>query len=147
MTEVSLGELLLRLVVSLAVVIGLMLVAAWVVRRKGGAALLGGGGRSPFTVVARQSLTKSASLQVVTIGDRALVLGVTEQSVTLLAEADPELFPEGRSGSGEVSVEVRRYDGGSGAQRTALPEGDASMSPGPAWKAGLEQLRERSVRR
>jgi flagellar protein FliO/FliZ len=123
--------------VSLAVVLGLMALAAWVMRRKGPGRLLGQA--SPFTVVARQPLGRSASLQVVTFGDRALVLGVTEQTVTLLAEGDAQDFPAPTS-SGRKN--------GPGAKRTAPPGStDVTSGSGPAWRETIEQLRERTVRR
>ncbi len=136
-TDTPMIALLGRLVVSLAVVLGLMALAAWVVRRKGAGRLLGQA--SPFTVVARQPLGRSASLQVVTFGDRALVLGVTDQTVTLLAEGDAEDFPA-PAASGRKN--------GPRADRT-VPSGsdDVPSSSGPAWKETIEQWRERTVRR
>ena len=50
---------------------------------------LGGRGAGALAVLARQPLTRGASVAVVRVGERALVLGVTDQNVTLLAEADP----------------------------------------------------------
>jgi flagellar biogenesis protein FliO len=41
--------------------------------------------RGPLTVVARQRLDRDASVAVVTIGDNALVLGVTAHQVTVLS--------------------------------------------------------------
>jgi flagellar protein FliO/FliZ len=141
-STLSLAGLLGRLVVSLAVVLGLMLLAAWVIRRRGG--LLPS--KSPFTVLARQPLTRSASLQVVSIGDRALVLGVTEENVTLIAEADLDLFVP-LSGPGGTGPSGGGPGSGSGDQRTVLPDGGTIVSSGPAWKASLGQLKERSTRR
>jgi flagellar biosynthetic protein FliO len=116
--------LVLRLGLSLAVVLGLMAAAVWVLRRR---ALLVGrlGAQRPVTVLARQSLGGKASVQVVQVADRALVLGVTEQTVTLLAEGDAEVFtpvgtvvgpartavPVGHDAGAEVVVDVRRRPG------------------------------------
>ena len=63
-------------------------------------------------------------------GGKALVLGVTDQSVTVLAEADPS------------AIEI---EAGPEAHRTAPPGGNPR--PGLTWKAWIEQLRERSTRR
>ena len=85
----------------------------------------------PFEVVARHGLSRTSSLAIVRLGDRALVLGVTEHQVTLLTEVDP-------------------------AELDAAPDPDESFA-GPAgpgngagalpWKVAIEQMRERTVRR
>ncbi len=78
-------ELVVRLVFSLAVVIGmLLLLARFSAKRFRGAA------GAPIRVLHRQALSRSSSVAVVTIGSRVLVLGTTEQQVQLLTELDPE---------------------------------------------------------
>src|SRR5919202_5544533 len=72
----------LRVAASLAGVLGLVWLLARGARRRG----LGGSlDTSRFTVVGRHSLGRSSGVTVVRVGDEALVLGVTEQSVQLLA--------------------------------------------------------------
>jgi flagellar protein FliO/FliZ len=44
-------------------------------------------------VVARQPLARTASLAVVEVGDRVLVVGVSENGVSLLTEMDPSELP------------------------------------------------------
>jgi len=78
-------ELVIRLVVSLAVVVGLMLALAKLSMRR-----FQGRGDALVRVVHRQHLSRSSSIAVVTIGSRVLVLGTTEQQVQLLTELDPE---------------------------------------------------------
>ncbi|WP_298802656.1 flagellar biosynthetic protein FliO [uncultured Pseudokineococcus sp.] len=78
----SLG-LLLRVVASLAAVLGLV----WMVRR---GMLRGQGGRAraavgSISVLARQQLTNRASVALVQVGGTGLVLGVTDSSVQVLA--------------------------------------------------------------
>jgi flagellar protein FliO/FliZ len=46
-----------------------------------------------LNVVARQPLGRNASLSVVTVGNRVLVLGVTDQKVTLVSEMDADELP------------------------------------------------------
>ncbi|MET7420659.1 flagellar biosynthetic protein FliO [Dactylosporangium sp. NPDC005555] len=53
-----------------------------------------GRGAGLLTVIARQQLSRGSSVAVVKVADRALVLGVTDAGVSLLAEADAELFAE-----------------------------------------------------
>lgn len=83
--EASIGELAVRLVGSLAVVVGLMLLIARMVNRRfkapSGAAI---------QVVHRQALGRGTGVAVVSIGTRMLVIGTTEQQVTLLAEVEPD---------------------------------------------------------
>ena len=78
-------ELALRLVFSLAVVLGLLLVVARIGSRR-----FRGGKDSLVHVVHRQHLTRGSSVSVVTVGTRVLVLGTTEHQVRVLAELDPE---------------------------------------------------------
>lgn len=85
MNDASLAVVLLRLVLAVAVVVGLLLLTARFTRR------LGGGGAGPargaIRVVARQPLSRNASVAVIETGGRTLVLGVTDHQVSLLSEA------------------------------------------------------------
>ncbi|WP_104105568.1 flagellar biosynthetic protein FliO [Nocardioides sp. 616] len=78
-------ELTLRLVCSLAVVVGLLLVLAKIGQRR-----FQGNTNALVRVVHRQALSRTSSVAVVTVGSRVLVLGTTEQQVRVLAELDPE---------------------------------------------------------
>ncbi len=78
-------ELVVRLVVSLTIVVGLMLLLAKLSMRR-----FQGRGDVLVRVVHRQALSRSSSIAVVTVGSRVLVLGTTEQQVQLLTELDPE---------------------------------------------------------
>lgn len=81
-------ELVVRIAFSLMVVLGLLWGLAKVARRP-----FGGRGSGPLRVLARQQLSRGASVAVVRVADRALVLGVSETGgVSLLADADPLLF-------------------------------------------------------
>ena len=135
--DTSLVALLVRVVVSLGVVLAIMAGAAAVLRRSGVVGTSGMGRRGglrrravPMEVIARHGLSRGSSVAVVRVGERALVVGVTEHQVSLLTEIDP-------------------------AELDAPPESpDAAAGPGPGigagalpWKVALEQLRERTVRR
>jgi len=135
--EVSVGELFVRLVVSLGVVVAIMAAAAWVLKRVAAGGLAAGGRGRPgrpvrIEVLARQSLGRRSSIALVRAGGRGLVLGITDQHVTLLAEtaADelvmPDAIPE--------------------PPRTVAPIGDPVVA-GPTWRSLTETLRERTVRR
>jgi flagellar protein FliO/FliZ len=75
--------LLLRVVISLAVVLGIVWFVARGSRRFGGTSRL-------VRVAGRHSLSRTASVAVVQVADRMLVLGVSEAGVRLLTELDPE---------------------------------------------------------
>jgi flagellar protein FliO/FliZ len=77
-------ESVVRVVVSLAVVLGLF----WMVARTG-SRKLGGHDRGLMRVRSRQSLSRGSSLAVVEVGSRVLVVGVSDSGVRLLTEMDP----------------------------------------------------------
>ena len=70
----------LRVALSLAAVLGLL----WVLQRKLTKGTLGGRTPNLVTVVGRQGVGQKASVVVVDIEGRRFVLGVTEQSVSVL---------------------------------------------------------------
>jgi len=132
--DTSLFALLVRVVVSLGVVFGLMAGAAAVLRRSGLAGTAVSGRRGlrravPVEIVARHGLSRAASVAVVRLGGRGLVLGVTDQQVTLLTEID----------AAELDTPPDEQPAGPPA-----PGIGAGSLP---WKVALEQLRERTVRR
>lgn len=129
--DVNILELILRLVVSMALVVGLIVVAAKVLRNRGG---LGFGfgkaaGGVRLDVLDRTQLARNASVAVVRVGGRGLVVGITEQNVTLLAEA-PELV-----------VKYEQLE----AERTAPPT--EPTAPDRTRMNFFEALRESTVRR
>lgn len=88
--------LVARVAVSLACVLGLLW---WLARRTGGRPGTGKGARAgllrartsiPLAVVGRQSLGGRTSVALVAVGERRLLLGVSEHGVTLLTEVEPE---------------------------------------------------------
>ena len=94
-------EVALRIVFSLAVVLLLMWGLARLARRP-----LSGRGGGALSVLARQPLTRGASVAVVRVGERAYVLGVTDQNVTLLAEAEPAAIEAAAHPSHEVREQL-----------------------------------------
>lgn len=78
-------ELVIRLVFSLSVVVGLLLLLAKFAGKR-----FQGRSDAAVRVLHRQSLSRSSSVAIVTVGSRILVLGTTEQQVQLLTELDPD---------------------------------------------------------
>jgi flagellar protein FliO/FliZ len=123
-------EMLLRIGFSLLVVLGLLWLLGRAVRRP-----LGGRAAGALSVLARQQLTRGASVAVVRVIDRALILGVTDGRVTLLGEAD--LATLSASGDGH---------------REPVPVAPAGRLNGSAlsphtWSQTVEFLRSRTARR
>jgi flagellar protein FliO/FliZ len=72
-----------RMLLALVVVLGIMwCLARWARKPMGGRA------DGVLAVLARQQLSRNASVAVLRVMDRALVLGVTEQGIRLIAETD-----------------------------------------------------------
>jgi len=77
--------LLIRLVFSLLVVVGLLLLLARLANRRFAAR-----SGSMIRVLQRQALSKGAGVAVISVGERVLLVGTTEQQVRLIAELSPE---------------------------------------------------------
>ncbi|MCL8027685.1 flagellar biosynthetic protein FliO [Nocardioides bruguierae] len=75
------GELAIRMVVSLLVVVGLMLLVAKVAVKRNRTVRDTG-----LQVIGRQQLGKGSGLAVVTVGGRTLLLGTTDNQVNLITE-------------------------------------------------------------
>jgi len=79
-TELSLASVVGRLLPSLALVVGgLLLVKWWSAKSRGGVA-------ASIRVVARTGLSRAAQVAVVQVGTQHYLLGVTDTNVRLLAE-------------------------------------------------------------
>lgn len=108
-------ELTLRLIFSLAVVLGLLIVLSRMARRR-----FRGGKDAMVQVVHRQAISRGTAVTVVTVGSRVLVLGTTEQQVRVLAELDPEELDASDFGTPDF--------GTTGLNAAGEPEGAAVIS-------------------
>lgn len=131
-------ELAIRIAFSLLIVVGLLWGLAKLARRP---LSVSRGGM--LTVLARQQLTRGASVAVVQVADRALVLGVTDSGVTLLGDADLDLLedfrPEPASRREPVEVDLMQ------APVRPVMAGSA-LSPA-TWRQAMDFIRERTARR
>ena len=138
MADQALAIVLVRLVVAVAVVIGLLLLTARLTRRVGAKGTTRGA--DAVRLVSRQPLTRNASIAVVQSGGRTLVLGVTDNMVTLLSERPidgpdrPDATPLSLS-SAQVSGNGTRND----SNTMRISDGDTL--------GAIARLRERTVRR
>jgi flagellar biogenesis protein FliO len=165
MSDGSAVATLVRLAFSLALVLGLMVLAARLLRRR----QLGLGGarprpQLPLQVLARHGLSRTASVSVVQVGEHVLVLGVTESSVEVLRELDPaelsyaapepalpgltSTLQSGLASSLAAGLRQRRPAAGDTVDGI---EGERPRSqwsaPGLDFGVMLESLREKTTRR
>ncbi|MGY2002189.1 FliO/MopB family protein [Blastococcus sp. SYSU DS1024] len=140
--------MVIRLFLSLALIGGVLWFAARLAKKKGL-----GQGNGLIEVIARQRMGRASTVNVVRIADVVLVVGATEEQVTLLAEIDAEAVAaalrERRAPGGP-----RNADGpGEGAPaipvQAARSEGvlAGSVLDRNGWGSLVDELRERTVRR
>ncbi len=130
-----------RLVVSLAIVLGLIMALSWAARRGKGLGLGLGAQKGAISVRAREQLGRNTTIALVEVGDRVLLIGANEQAVEVLAEGDDLIVDEPEpepSDDGDMSTDDR-----TSSQADPFIRG-SSAPPGMNL---IEALRERSVRR
>ena len=142
--------LIIRLIFSLAFIAGVLWFAARVAKKRG----IGGTGNGVIEVLARQRMGRSSTVNVVRIGDVVLVVGATEEQVTLLAEVDSEIV--------ESALAQRRMPAPRPAADGAAPVSDGAPLVGArtsngalagsvfdlaGWGTFVHSLRERTVRK
>ncbi|PZA20059.1 FliO/MopB family protein, partial [Modestobacter versicolor] len=94
--------MVIRLVLCLAFVGGVLLFASRVAQKRGL-----GGTTGVIEVVARQRMGRTSSVSVLRVAGRVLVVGSTEEQVTLLAEVeDDELATALASATGPAATAV-----------------------------------------
>jgi flagellar protein FliO/FliZ len=146
-------ELVLRIGLSLLVVFGLMWALAKMARRP-----LAGRGGAAMAVLARQQISRSSSVAVVRVVDRALVIGVTDGHVSMLAETDLAALERQLAGPETTTREAVELDGVAGPGTSPAPGhavvaaripanrlGGSVLSPG-TWRQTVSFLRERTAR-
>jgi flagellar protein FliO/FliZ len=139
--------MIIRLVLSLAFIAVVLLFAARVAKKRGL-----GQGNGLIEVVARQRMGRSSTVNVVRIGDVVLVVGATEEQVTLLAEVDAETIEQSLR---ERQVPARfaaaesapARESATRAARTTSGALAGSVFDRNGWGSLVHQLRERTVRR
>ncbi|MGK5679449.1 flagellar biosynthetic protein FliO [Actinoplanes sp. URMC 104] len=144
-------ELVLRIGFTLLVVLGMMWGLARLVRRPLGR------GHGALVVLKHQQLTRGAAVAVVKVADRAMVLGVTDQQVSLLGEAEAELFehhPAEHRDHLELDPELAAELANGpaelpGRHAAAIGSGrlDGSLLSPRTWRSAMEFLRDRTSHR
>jgi flagellar protein FliO/FliZ len=126
--------MVVRLVLSLAFIALVLWFAARVAQKRGL-----GQGNGLIEVVARQRMGRASSVSVVRIAGRVLVVGSTEEQVTLLAEVDGDVVEE--------AIAERRLAPAQPAVAGAPGVLAGSVFDRNGWTSFVSQLRERTVRR
>ena len=137
--------LLARVVGSLVVVVVLAVLAARVTRRTG---VRGGG--AGLKVVERAGLSREASVAVVEVAGRGLVVGVTAQGVALLTELEPgalEAYRPQRDADSTAPGSTGRTGRPVRTVAPAGPAGTGSPLDPRTWKQAVEALRDLTARR
>ena len=163
--------MIIRLILSLAFVAAVLLFAARLAKKRGL-----GQSNGVIEVVARQRMGRASTVNVVRIADVVLVVGATEQQVTLLAEMDGETVERAiaeRRGPGRRALPqpadeeeyaedyLGGYEGYGGYEGheervPAQPGSRAHASQGAlagsvfdkrGWGVFVQEMRERTVRR
>jgi flagellar protein FliO/FliZ len=145
--DTNVVELIVRLVASLVMLVAIILVAHKVLRARGGFRFGSSPGAPRLDVLDRTSVARNASVAVVRVGGRGLIVGITEQSVTLLAEA-PELIDRYEHEEAErTAPPAERSSSRLPMAWRGLGRPDAADAPEPTRMNVFEALRESTVRR
>jgi flagellar protein FliO/FliZ len=140
--------MIIRLILSLGFVAVVLFFAARLAKKRGL-----GQGNGVIEVVARQRMGRTSTVNVIRVADVVLVVGATEEQVTLLAEVDGAAV--------EQSLRERRAPVRVGAHTAEPVEAGApalaarsssgalagSVFDRNGWGTFVHQLRERTVRR
>jgi flagellar protein FliO/FliZ len=141
--------MIIRLILSLAFVAVVLYFAARMAKKRGL-----GQGNGVIEVVARQRMGRSSTVNVVRVADVVLVVGATEEQVTLLAEVDADAV-ESALRERRVPPRVGAHSAEHAGQETPALAARSSSSGALAgsvfdrngWGTFVHQLRERTVRR
>jgi flagellar protein FliO/FliZ len=142
--------MIIRLVLSLAFVAAVLFFAARLAQKRGL-----GQGNGVIEVVARQRMGRASTVNVIRVADLVLVVGATEEQVTVLAEVDPVALEEALA---ERRPPARLHAAPADGATAAVGATAVAARPAPAvlagsvfdkagWGSFLHSLRERTVRR
>lgn len=132
----------LFLVLRVAVSLGVVLAVIWFAHRRIGRARARTRADAPIAVVGRQSLAPKAQAVLVELDGRRLLLGVTEQGVTVLSDREAPVASEVPDTAEPFAEALRRAEAGAIAgSPTAAPAGAPTPTPSPTPSAsqGLQR--------
>jgi flagellar protein FliO/FliZ len=136
--------MIIRLVLSLVFIGAVLLFAARVAKKRGL-----GQGNGLIEVVARQRMGRTSTVNVVRIADLVLVVGATEEQVTLLAEVDADAV-DAALNERRVPMRIAATDNDEATTVAARSSSGAlagSVFDRNGWGSFVTELRERTVRK
>ena len=137
--------MIIRLILSLAFIAAVLFFAARLAQKRGL-----GQGNGVIEVIARQRMGRASTVNVIRVADLVLVVGATEEQVTVLAEVDPAALDEALA---ERRPPPRLHAApAEGAATAVAPRGTPAALSGSVfdragWGTLVNSLRERTVRR
>jgi len=140
--------MVIRLILSLAFVGAVLWFAARLAMKRGL-----GQSNGLIEVVARQRMGRASTVNVLRIGNTCLVVGATEEQVTLLAEVDGETVDAALRARQPAGWAPGAEDGEQGAVRPVVAARTSSgaltgtVFDRSGWSTFVQQLRERTVRK
>jgi flagellar protein FliO/FliZ len=139
--------MIIRLILSLGFIAAVLLFAARLAKKRGL-----GQGSGLIEVVARQRMGRTSTLNVVRIADVVLVVGATEEQVTLLAEVDSDTIDAALRERAPVRLAGAREEDVDDAPTLVARTPSTGVLAGSVldregWGSLVHQLRERTVRR
>jgi flagellar protein FliO/FliZ len=141
--------MIVRLVFSLGFIAAVLAFASRLAKKRGL-----GGGNGLIEVVARQRMGRASSVSVLRVAGRVLVVGSTDEQVTLLAEVEEEEVQAALAASPRgVAATADAAEGAVPAPRAArAARGSSGALAGSVldrgtWRSFVQELRERTVRR
>lgn len=128
-------ELIGRVLLSLGVVLGLIWMIA---RRARGNARTKIRSDKLIDVLGRQSLNRTASMAVVRVADRALIVGIAEQSVTVMGELELDAVSAHLHGLADPAPHGGGQEpAGPGPADPAVPDDVSALTDGSGIPASL----------
>ncbi len=141
--------MIIRLVLSLAFVAAVLFFAARLAQKRGL-----GQGNGLIEVVARQRMGRASSVSVLRVAGRVLVVGSTDEQVTLLAEVEEDevqtalaAAPRAVAVRGDAAVDAAPATRPALVARSSSGTLAGSVLDRGAWTSLVQDLRDRTVRR
>ena len=139
--------MLIRLVLSLGFIAAVLVYASRLAKKRGL-----GQGNGLIEVVARQRMGRASSVSVLRVGGRVLVVGSTDEQVTLLAEMEDDEVATALAAAPRAGAAGAEGTAEGPAPRPALAVPSSGRLAGSvldrgAWTSLVQDLRDRTVRR
>jgi flagellar protein FliO/FliZ len=135
--------MLIRLVLSLGFIAAVLVFASRLAKKRGL-----GQGNGLIEVVARQRMGRASSVSVLRVAGRVLVVGSTDEQVTLLAEMEDDEVATALAAAPRAAA--TGVEGAAPRPTLAVPSSGrlaGSVLDRGAWTSLVQDLRDRTVRR